>query len=97
MADERPASPTADEREKLDKEARAREQEEQSQLPYKWVQTIQDLDLTAPVPAHVKGKDLDVTITKTGLRAGITGQEPLIEVCSSCDFSSPPTLSAALN
>ena len=81
MADERPASPTPEEREKLDKEAREKEQLEQSQLPYKWVQTITDVDLTAPVPAHFKGKDLDVKITKTSLKAGIKGQTPLIEVC----------------
>ncbi|KAL9534877.1 Nuclear movement protein [Sphaerulina musiva] len=79
MADERAASPPAEERERMDKEARAREQQEQSQLPYQWVQTIQDLDLTAPVPAHVKGRDMEVSITKTSLKAGIKGQEPLIE------------------
>ena len=83
MADERPASPTPEEREKLDKEAREKEQLEQSQLPYKWVQTITDVDLTAPVPAHFKGKDLDVKITKTSLKAGIKGQTPLIEVRAS--------------
>ncbi|EMF17244.1 nuclear movement protein nudC, partial [Sphaerulina musiva SO2202] len=71
--------PPAEERERMDKEARAREQQEQSQLPYQWVQTIQDLDLTAPVPAHVKGRDMEVSITKTSLKAGIKGQEPLIE------------------
>lgn len=80
MADERTGSPTPEEREKVDTEAREREQLEQSQLPYKWVQTISDVDLTAPVPPHVKGKDLDVKITKTSLKAGIKGQEPLIEV-----------------
>ncbi len=67
-------------REGLDKEALEREQLEQSQLPYRWVQTIQDVDVTAPVPAHFKGKDLEVKITKTSLKAGIKGQDPLIEV-----------------
>lgn len=80
MADDRPASPTPEEREKLDKEAKAKEDEEQSKLPYKWTQTIQDLDLTAPIPANMKGKDLDVKITKTTIKAGIKGQEPIIEV-----------------
>ncbi|GIZ39017.1 hypothetical protein CKM354_000240900 [Cercospora kikuchii] len=79
MADDRPASPTPEEREKLDKEAKAKEDEEQSKLPYKWTQTIQDLDLTAPIPANMKGKDLDVKITKTTIKAGIKGQEPIIE------------------
>jgi len=78
----------------MDKEARAREQQEQSQLPYQWVQTIQDLDLTAPVPAHVKGRDMEVSITKTSLKAGIKGQEPLIEVCVSLSLSLSLSLSS---
>ena len=82
MADiERPASPTPEERKKLDKEAKAKELAEQATLPYKWTQTIQDLDLTAPIPGNLKGKDLDVKITKTSLKAGIKGQEPIISVC----------------
>jgi len=75
---ERPASPPPEERARLDKEAKAKEQEEQSKLPYKWVQTIADLDITAPIPANLKGKDLDVKITKDSLKAGIKGQEPII-------------------
>ncbi|EME88134.1 uncharacterized protein MYCFIDRAFT_148756 [Pseudocercospora fijiensis CIRAD86] len=76
---ERPASPTPEERDRLDKEAKVKEEEEQSKLPYKWTQTIGDLDLTAIVPANIKGKDLDVKITKTSLKAGIKGQEPIID------------------
>jgi hypothetical protein len=79
---DRPASPPPEERARLDKEAKAREQEEQSKLPYKWVQTIADLDITAPIPATLKGKDLDVKITKDSLKAGIKGQEPIINVCN---------------
>ncbi|KAF7190258.1 Nuclear movement protein nudC [Pseudocercospora fuligena] len=75
---ERPASPTPEERERLDKEAKAKEEEEQSKLPYRWTQTIGDLDLTAIISANIKGKDLDVKITKTSLKAGIRGQEPII-------------------
>ncbi|EME48470.1 hypothetical protein DOTSEDRAFT_120787 [Dothistroma septosporum NZE10] len=78
MAD-RPASPTPEEREKLDKAAKAKEDEEQSQLPYKWTQTIADVDLASPVPANLKGRDFDVKITKTTLKAGIKGQEPIID------------------
>lgn len=77
---DRPASPTPEERAAQDKEAKAREEEEQSKLPYKWTQTIADLDITAFVPANLKGKDFDVKITKTSLKAGIKGQEPIIEV-----------------
>ena len=79
MAD-RPASPTPEEREKQDKAAKAKEDEEQSKLPYKWTQTIGDVDLVSPVPANLKGKDFDVKITKTTLKAGIKGQEPIIDV-----------------
>jgi HSP20 family molecular chaperone IbpA len=79
MAD-RPSSPTPEEREKLDKEAKARENEEQSKLPYKWTQQIGDLDITTTIPGNMKGKDLDVKITKTSIKAGIKGKEAIIEV-----------------
>lgn len=79
MAD-RAASPTPSERERLDKDAKAKELEEQSKLPYKWTQTIADLEVTAQIPANFKGKDLDVKIAKNSLKAGIKGQEPIIEV-----------------
>ncbi|KAK5162972.1 uncharacterized protein LTR77_011027 [Saxophila tyrrhenica] len=78
MAD-RPPSPTPEERKKLDAEAKVKELEEQSKLPYKWTQQIGDLDLTAPIPGNMKGRDLDVKITKTTLKAGIKGQEPIID------------------
>ena len=78
---ERSTSPTPEEREKLDKEAKAKEREEQSKLPYKWTQQISDVDITAPIPGNIKGRDLDVKITKTSLKAGIKGQEPIIDVC----------------
>lgn len=81
MADsERPASPTPSERQKLDAEAKKKEQEEQAKLPYKWTQTIGEVDLTAPIPANLKGRDLDVKITKTSLKAGVKGQEAIIDV-----------------
>ena len=79
MAD-RPSSPSPEEREKLDKEAKQKENEEQSKLPYKWTQQIGDLDLTSPIPSNIKGKDLDVKITKTSIKAAIKGQDAIIEV-----------------
>ncbi|KAI6908028.1 Nuclear movement protein [Hortaea werneckii] len=75
----RPASPSQEEREKLDAAAKAKELEEQSKLPYKWTQTIGELDLTAVIPANIKGKDLDVKFTRNGIKAAIKGQEPIIE------------------
>ncbi|GAB1739509.1 hypothetical protein D0862_08908 [Hortaea werneckii] len=75
----RPASPSQDEQQKLDAAAKAKELEEQSKLPYKWTQTIGELDLTAVIPANIKGKDLDVKLTRNGIKAAIKGQEPIIE------------------
>lgn len=83
-----PDSPTREERELADKEARAKEEAEQAVLPYKWTQTIQDADVTAPVPANIKGRDLDVVLTKTKFKVAIKGQDPIIEVKS---FSASPT------
>ena len=88
MAD-RSSSPTPEERKKLDKEAKQKQDEEQSTLPYKWEQQIGDLDVTSPIPSNMKGRDLDVKITKTGIKAGIKGQPPVIEV--------QPTLPCAPN
>jgi len=73
-------SPTPEEREKKDKEDRAREKEEQAKLPYKWTQTIQDLDITVSVPANLKGRDIVVDMKKTYLKVGVKGQEPVIDV-----------------
>lgn len=60
--------------------ARAKEAEEQAALPYKWTQTIGDVDISISVPGNFKGRDLNVDIKKTNLVAGIKGQEPIINV-----------------
>ncbi|KAL8687924.1 MAG: hypothetical protein Q9224_005015 [Gallowayella concinna] len=73
------SSPTPSERERSDAEARAREKEEQAKLPYKWTQTIKDLDVAVPVTGNLRGKDLDVVMTKTKLKVAIKGQEPFID------------------
>jgi len=62
-----------------DEASRAKEAEEQASLPYKWTQTIGDLDITTEVPGNLKGKDLVVDIRKTKLKVGIKGQEPIID------------------
>ncbi|KAF2484131.1 HSP20-like chaperone [Neohortaea acidophila] len=77
--EERSTSPTPEERAKLDKEAKAKEIAEQSTLPYQWSQQIGDVDVTAPIPSNLKGKDLDVKITKNSIKAGIKGQDVIIE------------------
>ena len=68
-------------REHEEKERKAREEAEQAQLPYKWTQTIRDVDVSAPIPANIKGRDMGVTLTKTRIRVAIKGQEPIVEVC----------------
>lgn len=73
-----PAELAARERDEQDR--KAREAAEQAQLPYKWTQTIRDVDLTAPIPANIKGRDMEVVLTKTKIRVAIKGQEAVIEV-----------------
>lgn len=73
-------SPSPEERAQKDKEQKAREAEEQARLPYKWTQQIGDLDLTIPVAANIKGRDIEVVLTKTKLKAALKGQEPFIDV-----------------
>lgn len=75
-----PDSPTPEEREKQDAELRAKEAAEQAKLPYKWTQTIGDVDVTVPVPGNIKGRDLEVVMAKTKLKVGLKGQTPIIDV-----------------
>ncbi|KAL9115371.1 MAG: hypothetical protein Q9227_000692 [Pyrenula ochraceoflavens] len=75
----RDASPTPSERSRLDAEAKKREDEEQSKLPYKWTQTIGDLDITVPVEGNLKGRDLKVELKKQSIYVGVKGREPIIE------------------
>lgn len=82
--DQNPSPADLAERERENKERKAREDAEQAQLPYKWTQTIRDVDVTAPIPGNLKGRDLDVLLTKNKIRVAIKGQEPLIEVCVDC-------------
>lgn len=81
--DPNPSPADLADRERENKERKAREDAEQAQLPYQWTQTIRDVDVTAPIPSNFKGRDLDVLLTKNKIRVAIKGQEPLIEVCRS--------------
>jgi len=76
----RDTSPTPSERAKVDDEARLKEQEEQSKLPYKWTQTISDLDITLPLPVDIKAKHLDVKIVKKHLYVSVKNEPPIIDV-----------------
>ena len=63
-----------------EKQRKAKEEAEQAQLPYKWTQTIRDVDVTIPIPGNLRGKDMDVSLKKGSIRIAIKGQEPIIEV-----------------
>lgn len=71
---------SAEERQRVDREHKEKEAAEQATLPYKWTQTIKDADVTMPVPAEIRGRDLDVVLTKTKIKVALKGQEPIIEV-----------------
>ncbi len=57
-----------------------KEKAEQEALPYKWTQTIKDVDVSFTVPGNYKGKDLVVEIKKNKLIAGVKGQDSIISV-----------------
>lgn len=81
MADEKPPTPAETAaREQEEKDRKAREDAEQAQLPYKWTQTIRDVDVTIPVPGNLKGRDLDVVLAKDKIKVAVKGQEAIIEV-----------------
>ncbi|GCB17789.1 nuclear movement protein nudC [Aspergillus awamori] len=80
MADEQPPNPAELARREEEESARkAREAAEQAQLPYKWTQTIRDVEVTIPVASNIRGRDLDVVLTKTKIRVAIKGQEAFID------------------
>lgn len=74
--------------------ARKKEAEEQAALPYKWTQTIGELDLTFNVPGNLKSRDLVVDIKKQSIVAGIKGQEPIISVHHSPYNPNAPNVSS---
>jgi len=76
---DRPASPTPSERERKDAEDRKREEEEQAKLPYKWTQTLTEADVTVPIAANYKARDLIVELKKMKLKVQIKGQDPIID------------------
>ena len=63
-----------------EKQRKAKEEAEQAKLPYKWTQSIRDVDVTIPIPSNIRGRDMDVSLKKGSVRIAIKGQEPVIEV-----------------
>ncbi|RMJ22860.1 Nuclear movement protein nudc [Aspergillus sp. HF37] len=66
-------------RERAEQERKAAEVAEQAQLPYTWTQSIGDVDVTVPVSGSLKGRDLDVSLTKAGIKVGVKGEEAILE------------------
>ncbi|KAI8617287.1 HSP20-like chaperone [Chytriomyces sp. MP71] len=72
---------SAEEQDRLDKAAREKEAAEQAALPYKWKQTLQEVEVRVALGKGVKGKDLDITIKKDHLRIAFKNKkdEPIVE------------------
>lgn len=49
-------------------------------LPYRWRQTLQDVDITVPLPRKLRGRDLNVVIQRTKLVVQIKGEDAIVEV-----------------
>lgn len=80
MSEQDPTPKDLANRDLEEKQRKAKEDAEQAQLPYKWTQTIRDVEVTIPVPANIRGRDLDVSLKKGSVRVAIKGQEAIIEV-----------------
>ncbi|KAJ3106585.1 hypothetical protein HDU97_005950 [Phlyctochytrium planicorne] len=76
---------TEDERLAKDQADRAREKEEQDALPYKWKQTLKDVDITVEIPKGTRGRDLAIVLKKKEISVGFKGKEPIFngELCQS--------------
>lgn len=79
MSEQDPTPKDLANRDLEEKQRKAKEDAEQAQLPYKWTQTIRDVEVTIPVPANIRGRDLDVSLKKGSVRVAIKGQEAIIE------------------
>ncbi|KAJ3184045.1 hypothetical protein HDU85_001896 [Gaertneriomyces sp. JEL0708] len=79
LSDEDYNNLSSEERDIYDKQMKEREEAEQAKLPYQWRQTLQDVDVTVQLPKGTRGRDLAVTMQKRRLKAGLKGQEPIME------------------
>ncbi|KAL4804825.1 nuclear movement protein nudC [Aspergillus unguis] len=62
-------------REAEEKQRKAAEDAEQATLPYKWTQTIRDVDVTIPVSGNLKGRDFDVSLKRDSIRVAVKGKD----------------------
>lgn len=62
------------------KAAAAKQAVEQAALPYKWNQTIAEVDISVPVPLGTRARDLVVEIKSQSIKVGLKGKEPILEV-----------------
>jgi len=70
---------TTEQREQRDKEAKAKEDAEQAQLPYQWRQQLGEVYVSVPVPKGTRGRDMDLKIMKKKLVVGLKGKEKIME------------------
>ncbi|KAJ1657286.1 hypothetical protein IWQ61_003294 [Dispira simplex] len=71
-----------EEREVYNQEKRAQEAEEQARLPYRWTQTLADVDITVPVPPGTRGRNVLVQIRPRSLKVALKqspSTEPIVE------------------
>ncbi|KAI8842945.1 HSP20-like chaperone [Chytridium lagenaria] len=75
---------TEEERTIKDQADKERERKEQEALPYKWKQTLKDVDLVVPIPKGTRGKDLAVVLKRKEISVGFKGKEPIFngELCA---------------
>lgn len=81
-----------------EKAARRKQDEEQAALPYTVKQNeIESISVEFSVPANLKARDLDIKFTRTTIKAGIKGQEPIIQVgqLSAVPLSHPPATASS--
>ncbi|KAG9301670.1 hypothetical protein G9A89_016741 [Geosiphon pyriformis] len=70
---------TSEEQAAHDQIAKAKEEAEQAALPYRWKQTLPDVDITVSVPKGTRSRDLVVTIKKKHLTVGLKGKPFIID------------------
>ena len=69
---------------KHDAAEKSKEEEDQAALPYKWRQTLGDVDLTVPITPGTRAKQLSVDIKRKRISVGLKGQPPIFsgELCN---------------